>query len=163
MKSVKGFAVDATIEHDDQRHAIKTPKLSLWLWQPWYAKLWWSSIPLWWLGVVASFRIEALADFYRGGVASFLSILFFPMTTLMVLGVGYVRQRFDSFVGQGGATPLPDDDEAPFVDRRGWDAHMRFTEGMGRGTDMFDPASGPLWIGNPLNPLNAGYLDPNRR
>jgi hypothetical protein len=57
----------------------------------WYAKLWWSAIPVWWLGMATTARVDVLAAFYGGALAGYLNVLFFPMTALMVLGVGYVR------------------------------------------------------------------------
>ena len=57
-----------------------------------------------------STRIDTLEAFYRGGIAGYLDILFFPMTAVMVLGVGYVRERLDSFIGQGDGVPLSDEE-----------------------------------------------------
>src|SRR3546814_7710639 len=73
---------------------------------PIYAKRWCAAIPIWWRGMAASTRVDALETFYRGALAGYLNILFFPMTALMVLGVGYVRERLDSFVQPGDGTPL---------------------------------------------------------
>ncbi|MBA4090281.1 MAG: hypothetical protein C0494_06795 [Sphingobium sp.] len=137
------------------------PRIRDWLWTPWYAKFWWSAIPLWWLGMAASTRVEALETFYRGAIAGYLNILFFPVTALMVLGVGYVRERLDSFVGPGGGTPLSDEEGEAIFARRRWEQHNHLTENIGRGTDIFDPRSGPLWIGNPNNPNNGAYINPH--
>ncbi|EQB15952.1 hypothetical protein RLDS_09555 [Sphingobium lactosutens DS20] len=131
-----------------------------WLWAPWYAKLWWTVIPVWWLGMVASTRIDALETFYRGALAGYLNILFFPTTALMVLGVGYVRERLDNFVRQGEGRPLSDAG-AETERQRVWEEHDRAMEDLAATTDMFDPRSGALWIGNPLNSLNPGYIDPH--
>ncbi|WP_172593075.1 hypothetical protein [Altererythrobacter sp. B11] len=146
---------------DDQNNASipEVPKLSAWLWSPWYAKVWWTTIPIWWVGMAMSTRVDAMAVFYRGALAGYLNILFFPLTALMVLGVGYVRERLDSFVRPGDGMPLSDEDD--FFERRRREENNRFLDGIGKGTDMFNPRSGPLWIGNPLNPLNTGYVDPH--
>lgn len=152
--------MDAAIDHQDQEGSRARPPLSAWLWKPWYAKLWWATIPVWWAGMAMSTQVDALASFYRGGLAGYLNVLFFPMTALMVLGVGYIRERLDSFVGQGDGTQLSGEDAEVLLERRRRDEHYRFLDGIGKGTDMFDPRSGPLWIGNPLNPLNSGYIDP---
>ncbi|EXS69532.1 MULTISPECIES: hypothetical protein [unclassified Sphingobium] len=149
-----------TIDKHQVESAADQPKLSKWLWRPWYAKLWWSAIPVWWLGMAVATRVDFLAAFYRGALAGYLNVLFFPMTALMVLGVGYVRERLGHFVGQGDGTPLSDE-EASTVTKRIWAEHDRAMKDLAATTDMFDPRSGVLWIGNPLNPLNAGYINPH--
>jgi hypothetical protein len=153
--------VETAIDDQDNVSRPAPPKLSTWLWSPWYAKLWWAAIPVWWTGMVASTRVDVLETFYRGALAGYLNILFFPMTALMVLGVGYVRGRLDGFVGPSDGIPPTDEEEEAFLARRIWEEHHRFLDNIGKGTDMFDPRSGPLWIGNPLNPHNAGYIDPH--
>lgn len=148
---------------DDQDNVSRTgaPKLSAWLWSPWYAKLWWAAIPIWWMGMAASTRVDALETFYRGVLAGYLNILFFPMTALMVLGVGYVRERLDSFVQPGDGTPLSDEEEEDFLRRRALEEHERLAKRRRSGFDPSDPRSGPLWIGNPLNPTNPGHINPH--
>ena len=129
-------------------------------WRPWYAKRWWATIPVWWGGMALSTRIDTLEAFYRGGIAGYLDILFFPMTAVMVLGVGYVRERLDSFIGQGDGVPLSDE-EGDAERQRVWEEHERMVERSRAFADPFDPRSGPLWIGNPSNPLNPDYIDPH--
>jgi hypothetical protein len=153
--------MESAIEERKNMSVPAAPKLSAWLWSPWYAKLWWAGIPLWWTGMAMSARVESMEAFYRSALAGYLNVLFFPMTTLMVLGVGYVRLRLDSFVGSGNGTPLSEEEEDEFFARRVWEEHNRFMENIGKGTDIFDPRSGPLWIGNPFNPLNGAYINPN--
>lgn len=149
---------------DAIKHQVKStadiPKLSAWLWQPWYAKLWWTAIPVWWLGMAGAARADFLAAFYGGALAGVLNILFFPMTALMVLGVGYVRERLDNFVGQGDGTPLSDN-EAGAATKRIWEEHDRALDDVAATTDIFDPRSGALWIGNSLNPNNPAYINPH--
>lgn len=137
------------------------PSLTAWLWRPWYAKLWWATIPFWWLGAAAATRVDFLAAFYGGAIAGYLNVLFFPMTALMVLGVGYVRERLDGFVGTGGGTLPTDEEAADRARRRVWEDHERAVKNSRATTDMFDPRSGSLWIGNPLNPHNPGYINPH--
>ncbi|QJU58421.1 hypothetical protein HL653_12145 [Sphingomonas sp. AP4-R1] len=157
--------MEAPIEDQEIASVTERPKLSAWLWQPWYAKLWWVAIPVWWLGMAASARIDFLESFYRGALAGYLNILFFPMTALMVLGVGYVRERLDDFVGQGHGMPLSADEEADeeevFFRRRALEEHERLAKRWRSGFDPSDPRSGPLWIGSPLNPHNPGYINPH--
>jgi hypothetical protein len=149
-----------TIDKHQAESTADQPKLSKWLWRPWYAKLWWSAIPVWWLGMATTARVDVLAAFYGGALAGYLNVLFFPMTALMVLGVGYVRERLDGFVGPGDGTPLSDE-EASDAARRIWEDHDRAVKNSRAGFDMLDPRSGLLWIGNPANPNNPGYIDPH--
>lgn len=62
------------------------------LWRPWYAKLWWAAIPVYWLGMAASFQVVQLQEFYTSALAGFLHIAFFPPLALMVLGLGFARE-----------------------------------------------------------------------
>ncbi|MGB3931858.1 MAG: hypothetical protein WBL20_23180 [Sphingobium sp.] len=147
---------------DDQRQSgAEQPRLSAWLWRPWYAKLWWTAIPIWWLGMAAATRVPFLDAFYGGALAGYLNVLFFPMTALMVLGVGYVRERLDSFVGQGDGVSLSDEDEAAFVAQRSRDELERTMERWRAQSNPVDPRSGPLWIGSPMNPNNPAHINPN--
>src|SRR3546814_2791775 len=41
------------------------PRASNYLWRPWYAKLWWAAIPIYWLPAGSPFGFDFLADFYR--------------------------------------------------------------------------------------------------
>ena len=152
--------MESAIDEHRAESAVSRQKLSAWLWRPWYAKLWWTAIPIWWLGMAATTRVDVLAAFYGGALAGYLNVLFFPMTALMVLGVGYVRERLDGFVGPGDGTPLSEE-EALAVTKHVWEEHDRAMKNLRAGSDVFDPRSGPLWIGNPLNPLNPGYIDPH--
>jgi hypothetical protein len=108
-----------TIDKHQAESTADQPKLSKWLWRPWYAKLWWSAIPVWWLGMATTARVDVLAAFYGGALAGYLNVLFFPMTALMVLGVGYVRERLDGFVGPGDGTPLSDEEASDAARRIG--------------------------------------------
>jgi hypothetical protein len=124
-------------------------RVSDWLWRPWYAKLWWSSIPVWWIGMATSTKIAALETFYDSAFAGFLNILFFPMTALMVLGVGYVQHWLAEFPKAGDGVPLSDEATDAVADF--WEQHDRAMEDLNASTDILDPRSGPLWIGNPLS------------
>jgi hypothetical protein len=157
----KDSMVETAIDDQDDASRTEAPKPSAWLWSPWYAKLWWATIPVWWMGMAVSARVDALETFYRGALAGYLNILFFPMTVLMVLGVGYVRERLDSFVGQGAGVPLSDEDAEAFFAQHSRDELARTMERWRAQSNPMDPRSGPLWIGNPMNPNNPGYINPN--
>lgn len=65
------------------------------LWRPWYAKLWWACIAFYWAGKLGSLWSPVLGAFYTSAVAGFLNIAFYPLTALLVLGVGFIRAWMD--------------------------------------------------------------------
>lgn len=71
------------------------PRVSTWLWKPWYAKLWWAAIAAYWMGKGASLYSPILDEFYTSTLAGFLNIAFFPPLALMVLGLGYACAWFE--------------------------------------------------------------------
>jgi len=125
--------------------AAPQPRASDWLWRPWYAKLWWSAVPVYWIGAAASVKIEWLAAFYGTAFAGYCNMFFFPMTALLVLGVGFARAWIDAL--PSGEMPLSFESELPW-----WERESRE---LGPSVDPRDPASGTLFVGNPLNPLNT--------
>ena len=153
--------MDEAIDHQQQGGRVPYPQLSAWLWKPWYAKLWWATIPVWWIGMAVSMRVDPLESFYRGWIAGYLNVLFFPMTALMVLGVGYVRARLDSLAGQGDGVPLSHEEAQALAAKLHRDQHVRMMEMAREHANPMDPRSGPLWIGNPMNPNNPGYVNPH--
>lgn len=155
--------MDAAIDHQKQDASGARPQLSAWLWKPWYAKLWWATIPVWWIGMAVSVRVDPLESFYRGWTAGYLNVLFFPMTALMVLGVGYVRARLDSFVGQGDGVPLSDEEAQALAAKLQRDQLERMRERARAYANPMDPRSGSLWVGSAMNPNNPAYIDPNGR
>ncbi|MFQ3894796.1 hypothetical protein [Sphingobium sp. R-7] len=125
-------------------------KAADWLWRPWYAKAWWAAIPVWWIGMAVCTKIAPLEAFYDSAAAGFLNVLFFPMTALLALGVGYVQHWLDRFPTPGDGVPLSDE-AADRAAKRMWEEHERGMEDLRAGTDIFDPRSGGLYIGNPLS------------
>ena len=114
-------------------------RVSDYLWRPWYAKVWWAAIPIYWLPAGGPTWISALAGFYESGWALLPNILFIPITAFLVLGFGYFRRLF------ADAELFDDMDEEELLDGR---RPGRPSPTM----DMFNPRSGPLWIGNrPIN------------
>lgn len=83
------------IENDEAVQEQPRPRASAWLWRPWYAKLWWAVIVVYWAGKVGSFYSPALDEFYTSALAGFLNIAFFPPLALMLLGLGYARAWFE--------------------------------------------------------------------
>lgn len=106
-------------------------------WRPWYAKAWWLAIPVYWLPAGGPTRIDALAGFYESGWAILPNIVFIPITALLVLGFGYCKRLYAE------AEPFDEMDEEDLLGR-GQPGRPSPT------MDMFNPRSGPLWIGNRL-------------
>ena len=132
------------------------PAVGDWIWKPWYAKLWWAAIPIYWAGAAASLKIPVLAEFYTSALAGYLNMLFFPPTALLMLGFGFARAWLYMW-GQDDGPPLTDEEIAEleemkmrheaWPDRRPGQPHPAF--------DIYDPRSGVLFVGNP-NGINGG-------
>lgn len=87
-------AISERGEHGAARQISRTKAVN-WLWHPWYAKLWWTGVVVYWSVKTASFAIPTLDDFYTSALAGFLNIFFFPPLALMVLGLGFAREWFE--------------------------------------------------------------------
>lgn len=111
---------------------------SAYLWHPWYARLWWVAIPVYWSGMAFSSQIPLLEAFYDLALAGYLNVLFFPPTAIMVLGVGYVREWMGPIEWSRKAQPR---------DIYGDHESMLGPGGLPFFADELDPRSGPLWIG----------------
>lgn len=150
--------MDATSDTRNETVASVTterPRASDWLWRPWYAKLWWSAVPIWWAGMAMSTKIAPLADFYDGALAGFLNILFFPMIALMVLGLGYAQHWLAHFPPPADSGPLSEEQAAMVAQLDEED--LRSVEAFKARTNIYDPRSGGLFIGNPLSPQNPHH------
>ena len=140
----------ATIEPNDADRNADKLRLRDWLWRPWYAKLWWSGVPVYWLGMLATLKLHVLADVYRSAAAGYLNIFFFPPLVALILSFGFFRAwlvRLNHFAGIGAL-----DENCLFNDKYG-------PSGMPWEFDPLDPRSGAFWIGNPLNPLNSSNIN----
>jgi len=124
-----------------------------WLWRPWYAKLWWSAIPVWWIGMAAASANEPLERFYDSAAAGFLNVLFFPLTALLVLGVGFARHWVDGFVATGTGMSADGADIAAAEEE-----YLRAFEDLNATTDIYDPRSGAIYVGNAISPNNGGRV-----
>lgn len=131
---------------EECRPVGRRPRVADWLLRPWYAKLWWAGIALYWLGKFASIFEPALEAFYASAIAGFLNILFYPLTAVFLLGVRFIRAEIDFRIERAVASQR-DVELMPFqIDRQ-----------FGRPPPEMDPLdqrSGPLWNGNPLSTLS---------
>lgn len=138
----------------DEAPVASRPSPSEWLWRPWYAKVWWSAIPVWWIGMAAASVNEPLDRLYDSAAAGFLNVIFFPMTALLVLGVGFAQHWVDGFARQSDGGVPPDDELAEIAARE--EENDRTFEALNAMTDIHDPRSDGLYIGNPLSLQHPG-------
>jgi len=97
--------------------------------------------------------IEPLSRFYDSAAAGFLNVLFFPMTALLVLGIGYAQSWLDGFMRPGASTTTNFADLADVEDE-----YLRAFEEINATTDIHDPRSGTLYVGNAISPNNGGRI-----
>lgn len=131
---------------------IQPPAAADWLWRPWYAKLWWVTIPIYWAVAAASLKVPALAAFYSSAAAGYLNMLFFPPTALLVLGLGFARAWINARPVDDGSMTLDDIME---LDRIKFEQETWPDSGIG---DIYDPFSGTIYVGNPLSPNNGSRV-----
>lgn len=115
------------------------PRAADWLWRPWYAKLWWAAIPIYWLPAGAPFKIDVLVGFYSSGIAQYLNIVFLPITALVVLGFGYARALRDA--GYWSEDYHPEHNRASALYRRTPGSPPAYL-------DPLSPLSGSMWVGS---------------
>ncbi|MDB5709608.1 MAG: hypothetical protein JWL96_1678 [Sphingomonas bacterium] len=112
-------------------------RASDWLWHPWYAKLWWAAIPIYWIPAGSPFGIDYLAGFYNSGISVYLDIVFLPVTALVVLGFGYARRLRES-EHWVEITDSEHNRASAFYRRSPYSAPAY--------ADSLSPLSGPRWI-----------------
>lgn len=147
-----------TRSHEARGHRVY-PQLAKWTWRPWYAKLWWSTIPCWWLGMFGSAYFEVLEKFYHSTFAGFINVFFFPPVAFMLLGIGFIRELLDRPIDSADESWLIDYEEQPPMN---WhpDTHLDFLKDISARGNPMNPRAGPLWIGNRENPSNPSYIAP---
>ena len=116
------------------------PRATDWLWHPGYAKVWWACIAVYWTGKLGSYWSQTLDDLYTTALAGYLNVIFYPLTALMVLGVGFVHAWMDQKGLEWG--PPSHDQLFPKRSIGGW---------RDPASDPLDPRSGNLWTGSPEN------------
>lgn len=132
---------------------VRDPVARDWLWKPWYAKLWWAAIPVYWAGAAASLKLPALAEFFTSALAGYLNMLFFPLTALLVLGFGFIRAWLDRPLA---GEPLSDEEVDELEQMRMADEEWERQTGTHWSVDIYNPDSGGLYVGNPLSLQHPG-------
>lgn len=69
---------------------IERPRLSDWAWRPWYAKLWWSLIAVYWMGAAGALLFGSLRGFYGSELAGYLNVALYPVFALFLLSIGWM-------------------------------------------------------------------------
>lgn len=105
---------------------------------------------VYWLGMLASLRSEAMAEFYHSAIAGYLNVFFFPPLVALILSYGFIRAWLATLDEAEAIDPL--DDDLRLNRKHG-------PSGMPWQFDPLDPRSGAFWIGNPLNPLNPSNIN----
>lgn len=98
------------------------------------------------------FAYRSTYHLYHSAAAGIANVFFFPPLVALILSFGYIKARI-------ALLDLEDDtDPQAYFE---WRRRRYGPSGTLREFDPLDSASGSLWVGNPLNPLNPGYI--NRR
>lgn len=120
-----------------------------WFWRPFYARLWWSAVPLYWSGMAASLRVDWLSAFYGSALAGVVNVFFFPPIVALILSYGFFKAWL--------AAAEFDFDE--FSEETSVRMHKLHSSSNMQGEfDPLNPASGANWIGSPLNPSHPFYV-----
>lgn len=122
---------------------IEKPHLSNWVWRPWYAKLWWSLIAVYWTGTAGALLFGTLRNFYGSDLAAFLNIALYPVFAFFILSIGWLIAWKDA-LDYVAAHP-------EIENTLGWEwstePHHFHEERMRRHSDPTDPIS-PSYIAN---------------
>jgi hypothetical protein len=147
-----------TLSSQAPEAVIPQPKAVDWLWRPWYAKLWWAAIPVYWATATASLKVPATWTFFETAFAGYLNVLFFPFTALIVLGFGFVRAWLEAPTADRGH-PLTDE-EIDELERLRIEQEMLWNppDHLRPVGDIYDPFSGTSYIGNPHSPNNGSRI-----
>jgi len=89
---------------------LPRPRIGTWVWSPWYAKVWWLCIALYWGGRAISLYNERLDSFYTGTIAAYFNLAFMPMAPFLILGIGFAWSWMDHHGLEFGP---PDGDYVP--------------------------------------------------
>ena len=132
-----GDSVDSGSSTEAVDASRPRPRMSQWIWRPWYAKLWWGCAALYWSGKLGAWFSPDLDTVYTSAAAGYLNLAFYPFVPLIVLGVGYVGDWMDYYRWEWVSEPR----EELFPKRSvgGWRDPY---------SDPANPRSGPLWIGS---------------
>lgn len=121
------------------------------LWRPLHAKLWWTAVPLYWVGMWAGRYSQVVEDLYSSALAGCLTIFFFPPVVALILCFGFFSERL--------AASRPFEATGDLSEDRFPDPDSYGPSGMPWEFDPLDPRSGALWNGSPLHPINPAFIN----
>lgn len=122
---------DPTVEIKPLPGLARQLRPSDYFWRPWYAKVWWIAIPLYWLPMGTAWG-ALLEKFYMSGIGIVTNIIFLPVTAGLILGFRYLRRIFA-------------DAEAP-VSWQDYDVWFQRPGAPPPWADESNPRSGAQWI-----------------
>jgi hypothetical protein len=129
-------------DNPEQTAELVGPKASRWLWQPWYAQLWWTTATIFWSA--AFFAPNPSLNAYQ---VALLLLFFHPFLVVPVLGFGFIRAwvcHHFTVTGGQGADP---------------DTRLRNTDLRMDPTDPTDSS----YYGHPGNPLSEAWRNEHVR
>jgi len=90
-----GQSGNTKAEHDEiEGPRGPSPRAADWLWRPWYAKLFWTSSALYWIGLYALLLVpNDQQNYYVANAMILLIFAFNPITVLVVLGYGFLKAK----------------------------------------------------------------------
>lgn len=75
---------------------IERPRISDWVWKPWYARLWWSLTAIYWSVGALGFVYRPILELYMTDVAYLLHVVFYPVFAFVLMAFGWARAWMDA-------------------------------------------------------------------
>jgi len=125
------------------------PRISDWVWHPWYAKAWWLATAVFWTGAFVAGWVSALRVFFQNDRFAVLFLILHPFVIFPVLGFGFAR----AWVRYRETCPgVYADGEVEDLVGKPW----RYARPH---SSMLDPLNlrSPLNLSNRLNPINRQH------
>ena len=141
----------AISEPDEPVMVIERPRISDWVWKPWYARFWWSVTAVYWGVGALGFLYRPILDLYLTDFAYYLHVVFYPVFAFVFMSVGWV-------IAWLNALDLAES-HPEAVNKLGWERSNRssdFHTEMMRRNDPSDPDS-PSYIMNETLDRFHGY------
>ena len=128
-----GQSGNTKAEHDEiEGPRGPSPRAADWLWRPRYAKLFWTSSALYWIGLYALLLVpNDQQNYYVANAMILLIFVFNPITVLAVLGYGFLKAKVacgEWTAGPGTPSYQPKSLIDPYSDPfdvRSGDLHLR--------------------------------------
>lgn len=139
-------------EPEQPEFRIERPQISHWIWQPWYAKLWWALASAYWTIGIGALWFSPLTEFYTSHVAGLLYIVFFPVFAFLILSIGWFRAWVYA-LNCAAAHPEAQSKLGWSWSGDAYDERMRRWADFHHPNNIYSPLSGTMFVGNSENPL----------